>query len=77
MLVYDMRLAGATPAHLAGNNYEVDGTVPVQHAFDWVHSYAQTQGGAIDFGSWEGAIYNFSSDDGSPTQVNAPPQPSN
>lgn len=45
MLVHDMRLTGATPADLADNNYEVDGTVAVQHAFDWIHSYAQTQGG--------------------------------
>ena len=45
MLVHDMRLAGGTPSNLAANNYEVDGAVPVQHAFDWIHSYAQTQGG--------------------------------
>ena len=45
MLVHDMRLTGGTPANLAENNYEVDGTVPVQHAFDWIYSYAQTQGG--------------------------------
>jgi hypothetical protein len=45
MLVHDMRLSGTTPANLAQNNYEVDGTVTIQHAFDWIHSYAQTQGG--------------------------------
>jgi hypothetical protein len=45
MLVHDMRLAGATPSGLADNNYEVDGTVSIQHAIDWIHSYAQSQGG--------------------------------
>ena len=47
MLVHDMRLAGATPS-LADNNYEVDGSVSIQHAFDWIHAYAQQQGGLDD-----------------------------
>jgi hypothetical protein len=45
MLVHDMRLSGGTPTNLAENNYEVDGSVAVQHAFDWIHSYSRTQGG--------------------------------
>lgn len=45
MLVHDLRLAGQTPGNLAENNYEVDGSVPIQHMIDWIHSYAQSQGG--------------------------------
>ncbi len=45
MLVHDMRLAGQTPGGLAENNYEVDGTVTIQHMIDWIHSYATSQGG--------------------------------
>jgi hypothetical protein len=45
MLVHDLRLTGKTPGGLADNNYEVDGNVAIQHMIDWIHSYAQTQGG--------------------------------
>jgi hypothetical protein len=48
MLVHDLRLAGVTPSGLADNNYEVDGSVPIQHAIDWIHKYAQSQGGLND-----------------------------
>ena len=45
MLVHDLRLAGNTPSNLAENNYEVDGTVSISHALDWIHNYSVQQGG--------------------------------
>jgi hypothetical protein len=45
MLVHDLRLAGKTPDNLAENNYEVDGAVAIKHMIDWIHTYAQSQGG--------------------------------
>jgi hypothetical protein len=35
------------------------------------------QQGQINFGNWEGPVYSFSPTDGSSTQINAAPQPSN
>lgn len=45
MLVHDLRLAGQTPTNLANNNYEVDGSVTIQHALAWIDAYAKSQGG--------------------------------
>jgi len=45
MLVHDARLAGQSPTNLADNIYEVDGSVAIQHAVDWIKSYASSQSG--------------------------------
>lgn len=48
MLVHDTRLAGRVPDGKADNNYEVDATVPIAHALDWIDNYAKSQGGLDD-----------------------------
>jgi hypothetical protein len=48
MLVHDTRLDGRVPDGKADNNYEVDGSVSIQHAMDWIHSYANSQSGLDD-----------------------------
>jgi hypothetical protein len=45
MLVHDARLDGQSPTNLADNIYEVDGSVAIQHAVDWIKSYASSQSG--------------------------------
>lgn len=45
MLVHDLRLEGRTPSNLAQNNYEVNDKVAIQHAVDWIGTYATSQGG--------------------------------
>ena len=45
MLVHDARLAGQSPTNLADNIYEVDGSVSIQQAVDWIKAYASNQSG--------------------------------
>lgn len=45
MVLHDTRLTGTVPSDKADNIYEVDASVPIQHAIDWIDGYAKTQSG--------------------------------